>query len=28
LTVYTKNAIDSMNDINTVWSKVQNMVNQ
>lgn len=28
LTVYTKNAIDSMNNINTVWSKVQNMVNQ
>ena len=28
LTVYTKNAIDSMNNINTVWSKVQSMVNQ
>ena len=28
LTVYTKNAIDSMNSINTVWSKVQSMVNQ
>ena len=28
LTIYTKNAIDSMNSINTVWSKVQSMVNQ
>jgi large subunit ribosomal protein L4e len=26
LTIYTKNAIDYMNKINTVWSKVQNMV--
>jgi large subunit ribosomal protein L4e len=28
LTVYTKNAIDSMNKINTVWSKIQGMVKQ
>ena len=26
LTIYTKNAIDSMNKINTVWSKIQTMV--
>ena len=26
LTIYTKNAIDSMNEINTVWSKIQAMV--
>ena len=26
LTIYTKNAIDSMNTINTVWSKIQTMV--
>jgi hypothetical protein len=26
LTIYTKNAIDYMNKINTVWSKVQKMV--
>jgi large subunit ribosomal protein L4e len=28
LTIYTKNAIDSMNEINTVWSKVQSMVKE
>jgi large subunit ribosomal protein L4e len=28
LTIYTKNAIDSMNKINTVWSKVQSMVKE
>jgi large subunit ribosomal protein L4e len=28
LTIYTKNAIDSMNKINTVWSKVQSMVTE
>jgi large subunit ribosomal protein L4e len=28
LTIYTKNAIDSMNKINTVWSRVQNMVKE
>jgi large subunit ribosomal protein L4e len=26
LTIYTKNAIDSMNNINTVWSNIQTMV--
>ncbi|HEY9399583.1 MAG TPA: 50S ribosomal protein L4 [Nitrososphaeraceae archaeon] len=26
LTIYTKNVIDSMNKINTVWSKIQSMV--
>ncbi|HEX2306174.1 MAG TPA: 50S ribosomal protein L4 [Nitrososphaeraceae archaeon] len=26
LTIYTKNAIDSMNKVNTVWSKIQSMV--
>jgi large subunit ribosomal protein L4e len=26
LTIYTKNAIDSMSKINTVWSKIQTMV--
>lgn len=26
LTIYTKNAIDSMNKINTVWSKIHTMV--
>jgi large subunit ribosomal protein L4e len=26
LTIYTKNAIDSMNKINTVWGKIQSMV--
>ena len=26
LTIYTKNAIDSMNEINTVWSKIHTMV--
>jgi large subunit ribosomal protein L4e len=28
LTIYTKNAIDSMNKINTVWSRVQSMVTE
>ena len=28
LTIYTKNAIDSMNKINTIWSKVQSMVKE
>lgn len=28
LTMYTKNAIDYMNKINTVWSRVQNMVKE
>jgi large subunit ribosomal protein L4e len=28
LTIYTKNAIDSMNKINTVWSRVESMVTE
>jgi large subunit ribosomal protein L4e len=28
LTIYTKNAIDSMNKINTVWSRLQSMVTE
>ena len=28
LTIYTKNTIDSMNKINTVWSRVQSMVTE
>ncbi|RPI82668.1 MAG: 50S ribosomal protein L4, partial [Nitrosopumilales archaeon] len=28
LTIYTKNAIDYMNKINTVWSRVQSMVKE
>jgi large subunit ribosomal protein L4e len=28
LTIYTKNVIDSMNKINTVWSRVQSMVTE